>query len=91
MIDQEKSILFVSFRCLLGIIRKMPKEESDIAPETEPLLLSKDDLSYPVDVLCSPASLPETLNEETFQRDFETSINNQTTTMNDIYLQASKD
>lgn len=62
----------------------MPREESNITPETEPLLLPKNSLSHPADILCSPPSLPETLNEERLHRDSDLCINNQTTMTNDI-------
>lgn len=66
-------------------------EESNTISETEPLLLPNSNLAHPADILCTPLSSLEALDEARIHRDSDLPIRSPstTTTTNDIYQSSS--
>ena len=78
-------IYLFSIRCLLGVTRRIPNEELNSTEESEPLLLPKNDLTHPGDIICPIPSLPESVTpSDQLLINFETTATNQNSSTTDV-------
>ncbi len=91
MKEKKKNLIHLfSIRCLLGVTRRIPIEESNLIEESEPLLLPKNDLTHPGDIICPIPSLPESLNpSDQLLTNFESTSTNQNSSTTDVKNESS--
>ncbi len=87
---KENSVYSLFIRCLLGITRRLSNEESSLVSESEPLLLPKNDLAHPGDIICTFTSTHEPLHTDRSPTNLESSLTNQNTSTTDVKYESSK-